>query len=383
MVQFVATDGERVVGWCDVAPRSWHGFRHSGVLGMGVVAEWRNQGIGSRLLQATLAAARAAGLSRIDLEVFRSNRGAIILYEKFGFVHEGVKRDARVLDDLRDDLLCMGLRFDAHPAPESHVTQAAATYIHGTEPSEQERLTALNRLTNAAFVAFLDVHPASKVLEIGSGLGLLARDVAHAAADVTVVGLEQSAAQTMAAVVDPRVRYVQGDAHRLHFGEGAFDLVYARYVLEHVADPTAVLREMRRVTRVGGRVAVCENDISLLRIDPECPAFSAVWTAFQEYQRDLGGDSGIGRRLHRLFKEVGFSDVQLSVQPEVHWHGSWGFDAWIQNIIGNVQSARLGLVESGRSSEAQIVAAIDELAALRVNAQASSQFMWNRAWAFR
>ena len=72
-------------------------------------------------------------------------------------------------------------------------------YIHGTEPSEQERLAGLNRITNAAFIQFLDGADGSHVLEVGSGLGLLAVDVANAAAGVHVVGVEVSAAQIAAA----------------------------------------------------------------------------------------------------------------------------------------------------------------------------------------
>lgn len=175
------------------------------------------------------------------------------------------------------------------------------------------------------------------------------------------------------------MRYVQGDAHHLEFDEPSFDLAYARYVLEHVADPAQVLREMKRVTRQGGRVAVCENDISLLRVDPDCPVFEAVWLAFQQYQRTLGGDSLVGRRLHRLFRDAGLSKIELSVQPEVHWHGSPAFSAWIGNIIGNVESARRGLVESGLCREEPIDAAIAELRGLLENDRASSHFVWNRA----
>jgi SAM-dependent methyltransferase len=259
----------------------------------------------------------------------------------------------------------------------------SAPYIHGTEPSEQERLAALNRLTNGAFVAFLNVQPGLKVLEVGSGLGLLACAVANAAANVVVVGLDQSSEQIASAARDPRVRYVQGDAHRLEFEDGSFDLAYARYVLEHVADPEAVLKEMRRVTRQGGRVAVCENDISLLRLDPQCQVFDTIWESFQRYQLSLGGNSHIGRRLYRLFLTAGFSNVELSVQPEVHSHGSVGFSSWIQNIIGNVESARHGLIAAGLCDAERLDAGVMELKALLENEQASSHFMWNRALAVR
>jgi hypothetical protein len=50
--------------------------------------------------------------------------------------------------------------------------------------------------------------------------------------------------------------------------------------------------------------------------------FEKVWKAFQQHQRDLGGDSQIGRRLYRLFRLAGFTAIELSVQPEVHWAAS-------------------------------------------------------------
>ncbi len=257
------------------------------------------------------------------------------------------------------------------------------TYIHGTEPGEQERLAALNRLTNRAFVDFLDLKPGLRVLEVGSSLGLLAVAVADAVPDIRVVGVERSQAQIAAAVKDARIRYVQGDAHRLELADGSFDLVYARYVLEHVADPELVLKEMRRVTRQGGRVAVCENDVSLFRLDPDCPAFNAALIAFQQYQRNLGGDSQIGRRLHRLFRCAGFMDVRLSGQPEAHWHGSPGFAGWVRNAVSILEGAWQRLVASGLCEEEQLNAAVAELTGLLENPEASSWFMWNRAVAVR
>jgi hypothetical protein len=111
--------------------------------------------------------------------------------------------------------------------------------------------------------------------------------------------------------------------------------------------------------------------------------FEKVWKAFQQRQRDLGGDSQIGRRLYRLFRMAGFRAIELSVQPEVHWHGSVGFGGWIRNIIGNIESARRGLVESGLCQQAQVDDSIAELASLALNDDASSHFIWNRAMAVR
>ena len=232
---------------------------------------------------------------------------------------------------------------------------APDTYIHGTEPSEQDRLAALNRMTNAAFVR------------------LLAVEVASAADGVHVVGVEMSSDQISAAATSPRVTYRQGDAHTIDFPDASFDLVYARCLLEHVSKPEVVMSEMRRVVRPSGRVAVCENDISLIRFDPPCPAFDRAWDLFQRYQAALGGDGAIGRRLYRLFRGAGLTHIELSVQPEVHWYGSPGFGAWVRNIIGNLESARRGI------EEAPLNRAVAELTALIEREDASSVFVWNRA----
>lgn len=108
-VQFLALDNDQVVGWCDVVRLRFEGFHHCGTLGMGLLPDYRNQGLGSRLLGAVLDALPATGISRIELEVLASNEAGIALYKKFGFVEEGRKRRARKLDGAVDDLVCMAL----------------------------------------------------------------------------------------------------------------------------------------------------------------------------------------------------------------------------------------------------------------------------------
>ena len=112
MVQYVAASGPRVVGWCDVIPHRWEGFRHGGRLGMGVVREFRGGGIGRRLLDAAVRGARDAGLTRVELEVFSSNTHAIGLYERYGFVREGLHRRGRIIDGGVEDVVMMGLLLD-------------------------------------------------------------------------------------------------------------------------------------------------------------------------------------------------------------------------------------------------------------------------------
>jgi ribosomal protein S18 acetylase RimI-like enzyme len=99
----------RVVGWCDISPMEREGFTHRGTLGMGVHADFRKRGIGTRLINKAISRAKENGLERIELEVFASTTPAIKLYEKMGFVVEGVKKKARKLDGVYDDMIQMAL----------------------------------------------------------------------------------------------------------------------------------------------------------------------------------------------------------------------------------------------------------------------------------
>jgi len=107
MTQLVAVDDGRVVGWCDVNPKTHETLRHGGVLGMGVAAAHRGQGLGSALLRATLEAACARGIERVELIVRADNAAAIRLYEKFGFEFEGRLRDYMIVDGRAYDALQM------------------------------------------------------------------------------------------------------------------------------------------------------------------------------------------------------------------------------------------------------------------------------------
>ncbi|MCP4542730.1 MAG: GNAT family N-acetyltransferase [Chloroflexi bacterium] len=107
--QFVALRDGEVVGWCDIVPLGLDIFSHCGELGMGVQQAYRRQGIGERLTIATIEKAREKGMERIELEVFASNKVAIKLYEKLGFVVEGVRKRKKKLDGVYDDVVEMAL----------------------------------------------------------------------------------------------------------------------------------------------------------------------------------------------------------------------------------------------------------------------------------
>ncbi len=107
--QFVALAEGEVAGWCDILPKPREVHAHCGVLGLGLLPEFRGQGHGAALIRATLDAARRFGLVRVELHVYADNARAIALYEKTGFEKEGVMRDATFMDGHYRDMILMAL----------------------------------------------------------------------------------------------------------------------------------------------------------------------------------------------------------------------------------------------------------------------------------
>ena len=105
----VALAGGKVIGWCDVRREFFPSRAHRGTLGMGLLPEWRGRGVGRRLLEATLAQAQRSGFKPIELDVHADNPRAIALYEKTGFVREGIVRDASLIDGVFRDAILMAI----------------------------------------------------------------------------------------------------------------------------------------------------------------------------------------------------------------------------------------------------------------------------------
>jgi RimJ/RimL family protein N-acetyltransferase len=110
--QFVALDGERVVGWADIFAAWPQATSHRGNLGIGVLPAYRGQGIGRQLLDACIGKAWSKGMTRVDLETRADNERAIVLYEKLGFRREGIVRNGMRFDGVYYDCVLMGLLKD-------------------------------------------------------------------------------------------------------------------------------------------------------------------------------------------------------------------------------------------------------------------------------
>jgi demethylmenaquinone methyltransferase/2-methoxy-6-polyprenyl-1,4-benzoquinol methylase len=96
------------------------------------------------------------------------------------------------------------------------------------------------------------------VLDVATGTGLVARELARAGRARVVVGLDQSEPMLRASRVATRSKMVLAQAERLPFPDGAFDALTVTYLLRYVDDPAATMGELARVVRPGGVIASLE-----------------------------------------------------------------------------------------------------------------------------
>jgi SAM-dependent methyltransferase len=121
---------------------------------------------------------------------------------------------------------------------------------------------------------------------------------------------------------------------------GRFDVAHARFVLEHVPDPLAVVRSMVRAVRPGGRIVLADDDHDVLRLWPEPPGFIAVWQAYIRTYERLGNDPFVGRRLVSLLHEAGATPVRNTWVFFGSCAGSPLFPAIVENATGVLSGSR-------------------------------------------
>ncbi len=243
-------------------------------------------------------------------------------------------------------------------------------YIHGFSAPEQDRLTAVQEILNKAELRELDLVGVRSILDVGAGLGQFTRMLARAAGpSARVVGIERDSRQRVeaqrqaeAAGEADLIELRAGDAERLPLDpteRATFDLVHARFLLEHVPDPLAVVREMVAAVRPGGRVVLVDDDHDLLRLWPACPPLERAWRIYWESYRDRGHDPLVGRRLPGLLHEAGARVTRVtSIFYGAPRHGAL-FDLVVDNLAGVIGGAAEELDRSGRLSREELEAALE------------------------
>lgn len=265
-----------------------------------------------------------------------------------------------------------------------------AHYLHGTAPAEQQRLSKLNDVLNDASLAELRLRGGEKILDAGSGLSQFTRAMARAVGPKGhVIGVERSPEQiaeanrqAAAAGESNLVELRQGGAETLPLADdewGTFDVAHARFLLEHVPDPLAVVRGMVRAVRVGGRVVLEDDDHDVIRLWPEPAGFAPLWKAYVRVYERLGDDPYVGRHLVSLLYQAGAAPARNTWIFFGSCSGHANFGVYVDNMIGLLRGAQEKMLGWALLDRASFDRGVGELEAWKHRPDAA--FWFAMCWA--
>jgi ubiquinone/menaquinone biosynthesis C-methylase UbiE len=140
--------------------------------------------------------------------------------------------------------------------------------------------------------------------------------------------------------------------------EDAYDLVYSRFLLEHLRDPTDLLRRMWAAVRAGGALAVEDADFDGVFCYPPNDGF-AFWEHISHAVLEHnGGDPRIGRKLFRYFVETGIRNPHVTLTQDANASGEAKTLSWL-----TVDAMSEAIVAAGLATSDEIASAVTSLSA--------------------
>jgi ubiquinone/menaquinone biosynthesis C-methylase UbiE len=228
-------------------------------------------------------------------------------------------------------------------------------YTHGHHESVL-RSHSWRTAENSAGYLLPRLRPGMSLLDVGAGPGTITADLARLVEPGRTTALEATDSalditKATFAKLDVEVDFAVGDIHALEIPDDTYDVVHAHQVLQHVADPVQALREMRRVCKPGGIVAVRDSDYHGFVWYPELPELDEWMALYQRMARANGGEPDAGRRLLSWALEAGFEKVDATAttwtfaNPEdrAFWGGMWA-DRILQSALAD-QARKAGVPE--------------------------------------
>jgi ubiquinone/menaquinone biosynthesis C-methylase UbiE len=209
------------------------------------------------------------------------------------------------------------------------------TYTHGHAESVLQS-HRWRTAENSAGYLLPSLRPGLDLLDVGCGPGTITVDLAARVAPGRVVGLDVSAdplaeARAAASRAGVEVTFEVGDVYALGVDDDSFDVVHAHQVLQHLTDPVAALREMARVCRPCGVIAVRDVDYGAFVTFPADEGLDRWLDLYHRVARRNGAEPDAGRRLLSWAHAAGLRDTVASAStycyasPEERewWGNSW------------------------------------------------------------
>lgn len=232
-------------------------------------------------------------------------------------------------------------------------------YTHGHHESVLKSHTWRTIANSAAYLA-PRLDAGLSLLDVGCGPGTITVEFADTLAPGRVVGVDASA-EVIAKAGEferPNLEFLVADAYALPFDDDTFDIAHAHQTLQHVADPVAMLREMRRVVKPGGILAARDVDYAGVIWYPESHDLGQWLRIYELVHRSNGGEPDAGRRLKAWALQVGFAQVRTTASL-------WNFsDAADREWWGSMWEARVLQSAFAADAMGKGLATQDELEAI-------------------
>jgi ubiquinone/menaquinone biosynthesis C-methylase UbiE len=210
-------------------------------------------------------------------------------------------------------------------------------YTHGHHESVL-RSHRWRTAENSAGYLLPHLSEGMRLLDVGCGPGTITMDLAErVGASGRVTALERTG-EALGLARDEalhrgttNVDFVVADAQALDLPDDEFDVVHAHQVLQHLDDPVQALREMRRVCRPGGLVAVRESDYAGFAWYPRLAELDRWMAIYQQVARANDAEPDAGRRVLAWARAAGLVDVVpssstwcfTSAEDKAWWGGQW------------------------------------------------------------
>jgi SAM-dependent methyltransferase len=239
------------------------------------------------------------------------------------------------------------------------------SYALQTGPAGAGRLHMLHDIYGPAGRRVLldaGLRPGAKVADFGCGVGattgMLGEMVGPSG---SVTGIDVNGQQLIEAADFcesqgvRNVSFVTADACKTGLPRGSFDLVYCRYLLLHLPDPMACLREMRDVLRSGGIIVVEDGDLASAGSVPP-GANDAFADLFCRFGPTRGLNYSLARNLYHMVIAAGFTDVDVEIhQPAMIRGENRHFLRW------SVEEAGPTFVDAGVVTKERLARTLEEM----------------------
>ncbi|MEN8113026.1 MAG: methyltransferase domain-containing protein [Actinomycetota bacterium] len=232
-------------------------------------------------------------------------------------------------------------------------------YTHGHHESVLRSHLSRTVENSAAYLAER-LEPGMTMLDVGCGPGNLTVDLARRTAPGRVIGIDNAetiveTAREMTPDDVDNVEFRAGDVYALEFDDDTFDVVHAHQVLQHLPDPVGALREMRRVARPGGIVAVRDADFASMEWHPSDDRFEQWRELYRAVATGNGAEPNAGQYLEEWAHVAGLDEVAASTS--MWWFSSTDERSWWGSLWADrIRDSALGeqALERGLASRSEL-----------------------------